>query len=197
MTPKTQRTLVLASSSPYRRSLLARLGVPFETASPLVDEERYRHLPPDEMVRVLSEAKAAEVAHRFPNAIIIGSDQCATIDGEILGKPGTEERAIQQLERLAGRTHRLLTGLCVIDTRARLTRIYLDTHEMSLRPLRADQIVRYVIADQPLDCAGSYRLEARGIGLFSRVRGDDPSAIEGLPLMRLSEILAELGLDPI
>ncbi|MBI4818364.1 MAG: septum formation protein Maf [Deltaproteobacteria bacterium] len=193
----SKRKIILASTSPYRKKLLERLGVAFEIADPRVDESAYRLLKPEEMVRRLAEIKAASVASSHPNAIVIGSDQCVAVDDEVFGKPLTEERAIQQLERLNGRTHRLVTGLCVIDTQKKLTRLHVDVHELTLRRLKADQIVRYVIADSPLDCAGSYRLEAKGIGLFSRIRGDDPSAIEGLPLMKLTEFLSDWGADPL
>lgn len=191
--------LVLASTSRYRRELLARLGLPFEAADPGVDEEAVKALglPAEALVVRLAREKAAAVAHRLaaarPGALVVGSDQVAELDGEILGKPGTAERAEAQLRRLAGREHRLLTALCVVRAGDGLRREALDVHHLRLRTLDDGQIARYVAADRPLDCAGAYKIEGPGIALFDRVRGDDFTAVIGLPLTRLVALLAELG----
>ncbi|MFW5741073.1 MAG: Maf family protein [Myxococcota bacterium] len=191
------RTLVLASTSRYRRHLFERLRVPFETAAPGVDEEPYKHrgLSPNDMVRQLAELKSRAVAPHWPSAIIVGGDQCATIDGRLLGKPGTVERTIEQLSSLAGRTHQLVTALCVLDGVTGHCDTMVDVHEMTMRPLDAEQIRRYVELDEPVDCAGSYKLESLGVALFERVSGSDPTAIVGVPLMQLVTMLARCGYD--
>ncbi|MEZ4267260.1 MAG: nucleoside triphosphate pyrophosphatase [Myxococcota bacterium] len=193
------RRLILASSSPYRRALLERLGLPFDVASPGVDEDALRHMAPDAMVRALAVAKAEAVV--ADDALVIGSDQALDLDGEVMGKPGTAERARAQLARLAGRTHLLLTAVAVRDTRSGDVAVALDTHRMTMRALSPAQIARYVELDQPLWCAGSYMLERTGVALFERVEADpetaDDTAIVGLPMMKLLEILRRFGVDPL
>jgi septum formation protein len=193
------RRLVLASTSPYRRALLERVGLAFDVVSPGVDEEALRHLAPEAMVRALAARKAEAVA--ADDALVIGSDQALDLDGEILGKPGTVERACAQLARLAGRTHRLLTAVAVRDTATGRVEVALDTHRMTMRPLSEAQIARYVELDQPLGCAGSYMLERAGVALFERVDADpetaDDTAIVGLPMMKLLALLRRFGVDPL
>ncbi len=193
------RRLVLASTSPYRRALLERLGMAFDVASPGVDEEALRHLAPDAMVRALALQKAEAVA--VDDALVIGSDQALDLDGEVLGKPGTAERARSQLERLAGRTHRLLTAVAVRDTATGRVEVALDIHRMTMRALSEAQIARYVALDQPLGCAGAYMLERTGAALFERVEADpqtaDDTAIVGLPMMKLLMLLRRFGVDPL
>lgn len=179
------RRLVLASTSRYRRALLERLGLPFEAAAPDYEEEHDLALPPEELVIELARRKALSLAPRFPDALIVGSDQVAELEGEILLKPGTEERARDQLARLAGRTHRLLTGLAVHEPATGRTEQALDVHEMCLRPLTAEQVADYIDRERPLDCAGAYKIEGSGIGLFEALRGEDYTAIIGLPLTKL------------
>lgn len=194
--PRTP-TLVLASTSRYRRQLLERLRVPFQAIDPAVDEDPYKHmgLSPEQMVRALAEAKAQAVLERRPGSIVIGGDQCATLEGDVLGKPGTVERTERQLARLAGKTHQLVTAITVIDAASGRTETIVDVHEMTMRPLTERQIQRYVELDRPLDCAGSYKLESLGVALFERVAGSDPTAIVGVPLMRLVTVLGRLGYD--
>ena len=191
------RRLVLASSSPYRRALLDRLGVHYEVCSPDVDEEAYRHLPPREMAIALSIAKAEAVS--VDDALIIGSDQVVDAEGLVLGKPGTEARAVEQLMSLAGRAHRLITGVAVHDSRAGTTSSDVDMHTLTMRPLGRAELTRYVAYDRPLDCAGAYKLEGRGIALFERIEADpttaDDTAIIGLPLMKLLALLRRAGVD--
>jgi len=186
--------LILASTSPYRRQLLARLGLPFQTEAPQVVEQRLPGETPEQVVRRLALAKAAAVATRFPHAVVVGSDQLAELEGALLHKPGSEQAALAQLRRLAGRTHRLLTALAVLRPATGYRGEALDITELTMRPWSEEQLRRYVQRDLPQDCAGSYRLEKLGVALFERWAGTDPSAVEGLPLMALTRLLAEAGL---
>lgn len=183
------RPLVLASTSPYRRRLLARLGLLFETVAPDYDEERNLPLGPRRTALHHAHGKAASVGR--PEAIVIGSDQVVALENEILGKPGTIAGAESQLRRLSGRRHRLITALVLVDG-ARLRR-HVDTHWVQVRTLSDEEIRAYVARDRPLDCAGSYRIEAAGPLIMERIDGADPSAIEGLPLMALGRLLRELS----
>ncbi len=185
--------LILASTSRYRQALLARLGVPFRCVDPMVDEATWKSTIPDPetLAETLAIAKAEAVAARFPEAIVIGGDQVVAFDGEILGKPGTDERAGEQLTRLAGRSHELITALVVVGPDY-LT-AHTDVATLHMRALTPAAIERYIAVDRPLDCAGSYKLEERGIALFERIEAADHSAITGMPLMALTSILLELG----
>jgi septum formation protein len=187
--------ILLASTSRYRRALLARLGRPFDVEPSRYDEEvgkaELAHLDHGALALALAHGKAAEVAARFPDAVVIGGDQIAELDGERLDKPGTSERASAQLTRLAGRTHRLLTA--VVVRRGHRAEEHLHVHELSMRPLTPAQIEAYVARDAPLDSCGSYRIEATGVALFERIRGDDATAIEGLPLLWLAGALERVG----
>jgi septum formation protein len=187
--------LVLASTSAYRRELLGRLGVAFETAAPDVDEGAWkgRGLAPREVARQLARAKAEAVARVVGDgATVIGSDQVCALGSETFGKPGTAERACEQLARLAGRTHELLTAVCVVGP-VRGVWEHTDAARLSMRALDAASIARYVAADRPLDCAGSYKLEARGIALFEKLECADHTAIVGLPLVALTLELVRRG----
>ena len=191
------KRIILASTSPYRRALLERLDIPFEQRSPPVDEDAYRHLEPVVMARELAKAKAESIHEDA--ALIIGSDQVVEVEGRVLGKPCTEERAIEQLLSLAGRSHRLVTAVAVHDPTTQSTEMDVDIHTLTMRPLSRDMITKYVRADQPLDCAGAYKLECRGIALFERIDADpstaDDTAIVGLPLMKLCALLRKLGVE--
>ena len=186
--------IVLASTSPYRRQLLERLGLAFDCEAPRCDEEALKDpaLPPLELARHLARAKAASVADLRPEAIVIGSDQLAHVDGLVLGKPGTRAAAIEQLLRLAGRTHELVTAVHVIE-RGQIHE-HVDRTRLHMRTLDRAAIERYVDADQPLACAGSYKIEGRGIALFEAIESADHSAITGLPLLWLTAVLADLGI---
>jgi septum formation protein len=189
--------LLLASTSRYRRQLLERLGVPFRALAPACDEEALKRpeLAPQALAEELALAKARSLEAAHPAATIIGSDQVAAVERAggwtILGKPGSAERAVDQLVQLSGRTHLLITAMAVLH-RGRAIR-HTDITSLAMRPLERAQLARYVAADQPLDCAGAYKLEARGVTLFSRIESADHSAITGLPLIALTAILAELG----
>lgn len=186
--------LVLASTSPYRRRLLARLGVAFDVASPGVDEERAApDGDPCSVARALARAKAEAVAGQLgPGAVVIGSDQVCALGDERLGKPGSEEGARSQLRRLAGRTHELITAVAVVHGGG--IEEFVDRTELTMRALTDAEIAAYVAVDQPVDCAGSYKLEAAGIGLFERIESADWTAIEGLPLLQLASVLRRLGI---
>lgn len=183
--------LVLASTSRYRRELIERLGLAIECVAPPFDEEAAKtslaHLRAEELVVALARGKAASLSALDPHAIVIGADQVAEIDGTILGKPGTRENAVAQLSRLAGREHRLLTGVAVAcGSRVETA---LDVHSLRMRALAREAIEAYVGRDAPLDCAGSYRVESLGIALFESLRGDDFTAIIGLPLTKVVTLL--------
>jgi septum formation protein len=198
--------LVLASTSPYRRALLERLGVPFRTEAPTCDERAVqreveddlarrgvrREERPDAIARHLASAKARSVAGEHAGAFVLGSDQLVDVDGEVLGKPGSRERAIAQLGRLAGRTHRLVTAIALYTPKG-VIREHTTVHTMRVRSLAAADVAAYVDRDRPFDCAGSYRIEGAGIALFEAIDGDDFTAIEGLPLMRVTTLLLESG----
>lgn len=186
--------LVLASTSRYRRDQLARLGVPFEVRAPDVDEGLHKAsgLAPDEIARALAREKACAVARALPGRFVLGGDQLVDLDGEVLGKPGSAERCLAQLERLSGRAHRLVTAIALVTPEGDVHEA-LDLHVLHMRALTRDELARYVAADQPLDCAGSYKIEQRGIALFESIVGDDFTAIVGLPLMRVTSLLRAAG----
>jgi septum formation protein len=186
--------LVLASTSRYRGELLARLGVPFLAAAPDCDEDAYkaRGLSPRELAETLALAKAESLRAAYPDAAILGGDQLAAIDDAILGKPGSGAAACAQLARLAGRTHTLITATALIAP-GRVLR-HTDVTHLTMRALSSAQIERYVAVDQPLDCAGSYKLERLGIALFSRIESADHTAIVGLPLLAITAMLDEIGI---
>lgn len=188
--------LILASTSPYRRALLERLGVPFQAVAPGIDEDRCqaRDMVPRALTEALAREKAEAVASLHPDAIVIGSDQVADLDGRVLGKPGSVEAAIDQLRSMSGRSHRLITSVAVVHHERNLVATHTDLTSLTMRSLDDTALRRYVEADLPLDCAGSYKLESRGITLFERIVSDDHTAIVGLPLIALTTILRSLGL---
>lgn len=193
--PSQRPTLVLASSSRYRRTLIERLGIEFVWRSPDVDETHLPGEPACDLVVRLALAKAEAVVAELPglDCVVIGGDQVAEIDGRILTKPGTVDSATDQLALLAGRTHRLWTALCVLRPQQCLRAQWLDRTELTMRSWTRAELRSYVQRDQPLDCAGSYRLERLGVCLFASISGADPTAIEGTPLMELTRLLGEAG----
>ncbi len=186
--------LLLASTSIYRRALLARLCVPFTTQAPGVDEAAVKAggKGPLAVVTELARQKARAVAAQHPFAIVIGSDQAAAVDGEILDKPGDVVRAAAQLRRLAGRAHELLTAVAIEHPAGVVE--FVDTTRLHMRALSQAEIDRYLAAEAPFDCAGSYKIEGLGISLFERIDSQDQTAIIGLPLLRLGCELRRLGL---
>ena len=187
------RPLVLASTSPYRRALLERLGLPFTCAAPQVDERRLADESPTELATRLARSKAEAVAAAHPQALIIGSDQVAVIDGEITGKPGSRERAEEQLRRASGRCSELLTGLCLLDARDGSFQLDCVPFRVHFRRLDDATIARYLDREQPYDCAGACKAEGLGVTLLERFEGDDPNALIGLPLIRLVTMLQTAG----
>lgn len=187
------KDLILASTSVYRRTLLARLGHSFRIVAPRVDEEavKQRGWEPRELAEHLAIAKAESLGEFEPNATIIGSDQLVSFEEQIFGKPGTAVGAVEQLSVMAGRAHQLITAVAVWTKDQ--TYIHTDITTMHMRPLSLGEIERYVAAERPLDCAGSYKLEERGISLFDRVETQDYTAIMGLPLIALTGLLRSLG----
>lgn len=188
------RQLVLASSSPYRRELLSRLQLPFEAISPDIDETPRKAETPQVMVRRLSESKATALRERFPEALLIGSDQCVVLGDSIIGKPGTHEAARAQLQAASGRQIEVHTGLCLLDAATAVAWNDVVSYEIVFRELDALEIERYLEIEQPYDCAGSVKSEGLGVALLKRMRGDDPSALIGLPLIRLCEMLRAAGM---
>jgi septum formation protein len=188
-------TLVLASTSPYRRALLERLGLPFRAVAPDVDEARQPGESAPSLVVRLAQAKASAVAPEHPGALIVGSDQVAAIDDLILGKPGGREQAIEQLTLAAGKTVVFHTGLCLLNAATGRVSTVCERYRVHFRRLSPAQIVGYVDREQPFDCAGGFKSEGLGIALFERLDGDDPNALVGLPLIRLVDLLAAEGVD--
>lgn len=188
--------VVLASTSRYRRELLARLLPDFAVDAPDVDETPILGEPPRDLAIRLASAKAHAVAARHPDAIVIGSDQVAELDGAALGKPGSVEAARAQLAASSGKTLSFHTALCVLDMRnnAAVAHSAHDCTQVVFRTLDAATIARYVDAEKPLDCAGSFKAEGLGIALFERIESSDPTALIGLPLIALARLLREAGL---
>lgn len=186
-------SLILASTSPYRRALLARFALPFEVARPEVDETPGPGESPETLATRLAQAKAEDVLARAGgDAWTIGSDQVATFDGKPLGKPGTVDAAIAQLAAMSGREVRFLTALCLAGPAGRRLQA-LDITTVRFRTLGRDEIERYVAREQPLDCAGSFKSEGLGIALFESIENRDPTALIGLPLIATARLLREAG----
>lgn len=191
MSPKQ---LVLASTSPYRRELLGRLGLPFEVANPQTDETPLPGETPTATALRLSEAKARAVARQYPDALIIGSDQVAVMDGRVFGKPGTHARAVEQLRTLSGKTVNFFTGLCVLNTKTGEAEVRGIPTLVGFRNLDDAEIENYLRREPAYNCAGSAKSEGLGIALLSRIHGDDPNALVGLPLIALCDLLRKHGM---
>ena len=187
------RQLILGSTSVYRRAVLEKLHLPFDTAAPNIDETRLENESAAAMVQRLSLGKAQAIAPYHSDALIIGSDQCAVLNEQILGKPGTHENAIRQLQASSGKTVRFLTGLCLYDTNSETYQLDLQTYQVTFRELSAAEIEAYLHKEQPYNCAGSFKSEGFGISLFKSMQGDDPNTLIGLPLIRLAEMLRQHG----
>lgn len=188
----TEPRLVLASTSRYRRELLSRFGLAFEAVAPGVDETPRPDEAPSDLVERLAREKAAAVARAMPDACVIGSDQLAEFDGLALGKPGTPERAVAQLAAMSGRAVTFRTALCVMRGDGEIG-LHVDRTVVRFRTLTAREIERYVDAESPLDCAGSFKSEGRGITLFDAIESVDPTALIGLPLIATARLLRTAG----
>ena len=189
--------LILASTSPFRKSVLEKLGLPFDCHAPEVDETPQPGETPAQLVERLSITKAQAVAAHFQQGLVIGSDQVAVIDDEILGKPGNHENAVGQLERASGKTVTFLTGLALVNAESGAIQAEVVPFKVVFRQLTQPQIVNYLNAEQPYNCAGSFKSEGLGIALFERLEGDDPNTLIGLPLIRLIRMLEKEGVTVI
>jgi len=187
-------SLVLASTSAYRRELLARLRLPFECLPPGCDERRLPDEPAPALVQRLARLKAEAVAALRPGSVVIGSDQVALRGDEILGKPGTVERCTEQLLRSSGQQVVFLTAVQVVDGRHGRAESHLDRTVVQFRELGPAEISRYIAADAPLDCAGGFKAESLGIALFDRIESSDPTALTGLPMIWVSAALRRAGI---
>lgn len=185
--------LVLASTSPYRKTLLEKLQLPFETVSPEIDETSLPDESPEQLVARLAESKAKAAAAKFSHALIIGSDQVAVVEGKIVGKPGNHDNAVAQLKRASGKRVVFLTGLCVYNTASQRSQVEVVPFSVVFRQLTETQIEHYLQREQPYNCAGSFKSEGLGIALFERLEGDDPNTLIGLPLIRLVRMLENEG----
>ncbi|MDP2367835.1 Maf family nucleotide pyrophosphatase [Rhodoferax sp.] len=190
-----QRKLILASTSPYRRDLLARLRLPFEVIAPEVDESADKGETPEQLARRLSLQKARAVAQRFPDAIVIGSDQVADLNGKALGKPGNHERAVEQLRLMRGHTVVFHTAISVVCQQTAYAQTDMAQASVVFRDLDDGEIERYLRAETPYDCAGSAKSEGLGISLLDAIHSDDPSALVGLPLIRVVRLLRGVGVE--
>jgi len=183
--------LILASTSKYRKELLSRLGLPFESMSPSFDEESFKSkgLSPLDLAQTLARKKAESLAG--PDRCVIGGDQLVSFEGQVLGKPHTFAKACETLELMSGKTHELVTAVHIVTPTGAWD--ILDRTFLTLRNLNQQQIEAYVRADQPLDCAGSYKIEGRGISLFAKIESKDFTAIQGLPLIEVTSLLHKIG----
>ncbi len=190
----TQVKLILASSSPYRRQLLERLGLPFECISPEIDETPIEGEVPEQLAKRLAMEKAQCIAEQYPDAVVVGSDQVAWLEGRQLHKPGNAQTNIQQLMACSGKTATFFTGLALYQNKG-IRQATVERYEARFRHLSRDQIEHYVEREQAFHCAGGFKMEGLGIALFEHLRGDDPNTLIGLPLIRLCAMLEEAGLQ--
>ncbi|WP_434355424.1 Maf-like protein [Parasalinivibrio latis] len=186
--------IVLASTSPFRKTLLEKLGLPFETASPDIDESPKPGETAEQLVQRLAADKAKACATGFPTHIIVGSDQVCVVNGEIVGKPHTEANAIRQLKNASGQRVTFYTGLSVLNTADDSQETVCEPFHVHFRDLSDEEIQSYIKKEQPLNCAGSFKSEGLGIALFSSLEGKDPNTLVGLPLITLCEMLAKQGI---
>lgn len=187
--------LVLASSSPYRKNLLQRFGLEFACIAPGIDERPLETETPAATAARLAEAKARTVASQLSDALVIGSDQLAVMDGRVLGKPGTRDANIAQLEAASGRWIQFLTGVCLLNASSDACQVEVVEYAVEFRRLNRYEIECYVDREKPFDCAGGFKAEGLGVSLFRRMRGDDPTALIGLPLISLRNMLDKEGVQ--
>lgn len=187
------RRLILASTSPFRCELLTRLGLSFTVQAPNVDETRLPSEKAPMLAARLAEWKARAVVRDTPTALVIGADQAAVLDGDIIGKPGNHPQAVAQLQRASGRTVIFYTGVCLLDGASDSCQVAVEEFRVVFRPLTATMIESYLQREQPYACAGSFKSEGLGIALFERLTGDDPTSLIGLPLIRLTRMLEAAG----
>jgi len=189
--------LVLASSSPFRKAILEKLQLAFETASPDIDETPLQNESVEEMVKRLSKAKAIALSASYPDSLIIGSDQSAMLNGNVLHKPGSYEVAFKQLKEASGQAITFYTGLCLYNSKTQQAETICEPYIVEFRVLTDTEIKNYLLKEEPYNCAGSFKSEALGISLFSAMRGDDPNTLIGLPLIQLCRMLKVNGMSVI
>ena len=189
--------LVLASSSPFRQAVLDKLGLPFFCAAPDINEKAQPNESIAEQVLRLAQEKASALIEQYPNSVIIGCDQLGSLQDQVLGKPHTEENAFRQLRASAGQTVTFHTGLAVFDGIHQQWHRRLATYQVLFRNLTDEEIWGYIRKEQPLQCAGSFKSEGLGVTLFEKMAGDDPNTLIGLPLIALTQILREIGINPL
>ena len=187
--------LILGSSSPFRKNLLAKLLLEFDTYSPNIDESSLKDESPEALVKRLSVAKAKEIAKQNPDSLIIGSDQVAVFENQILGKPGNHANALKQLKSFSNQSVQFITGLCLFNSNTSNYQYHQDVTWVHFRALTSAQIEYYLKKDLPYQCAGSFRSEGLGCSLFKAVESSDPNALIGLPIITLVEMLASEGID--
>ena len=185
--------LILASTSPFRKAILDKLDIVFDTESPETDETALDNETPQQLVERLSIAKAKAIADKNENALVIGSDQISVINGEITGKPHTHENAVKQLQAASGKTITFYTGLCLYNSQTNQYQSEVVPFNVVFRDLSDEKIENYLIKEQPYNCAGSFKSEALGIVLFEKFDGEDPNTLMGLPLIRLVKMLEQEG----
>lgn len=193
----TKQTLILASSSEYRRQLLQKLQIPFTSIAPKIDETALQNEKPHETALRLAQEKARKIGAEFPHALIIGCDQVATLDGEQLGKPGNHQNATKQLQKMRGREVSFHSALCLYNAATDSMQAQVVPYLVRFRMLTDEQIENYLSKEQPYQCAGSAKSEGLGIALMERMLGDDPNALIGLPLIKLISMLQNEGVDVI
>ncbi|MCG8315140.1 MAG: Maf family nucleotide pyrophosphatase [Pseudomonadales bacterium] len=191
----TNQPLILGSSSPFRKQLLETLGISFSTCSPDIDESPLSGETPEDLVKRLAVEKAKAVASIHPDALIISSDQVSVLDGQINGKPGSANNAIQQLVNSSGKTVTFFTSICLYDAMSGEYQLDLVPFKVHFRQLSSEKIRRYVEKERPFNCAGSFKSEGLGISLFERLEGDDPNSLIGLPLIKLVSFLEQKGIQ--
>lgn len=192
-----KKNILLASSSAYRRQLLQKLGLEFSWAAPAIDESPKPDESPIDLVLRLAEQKAKALSNEYPNHLIIGSDQVATIDNQIIGKPCIHSVASSQLTAFSSREVTFLTSICLYNSLTRNTQLRVDSYRVRFRQLTASQIENYLQREQPYDCAGSFKSEGLGICLFEKMEGKDPNTLIGLPLIELTQMLMNEDVDPL
>ena len=187
--------IILASTSPYRRRLLERLNIAFQCISPGVDETPLPGEAPAELAGRLALLKARSLSRSHPDALVIGGDQVGVLQGQLMGKPGSAQSAMTQLTQCAGRDVAFYTAVAVVAQQRGFEKSHVELTTVHFRDLTGPEIKNYVAAEQPYDCAGSFKIEGLGIALFRGISGNDPTALEGMPLIKLTEMLGDAGLD--
>jgi septum formation protein len=192
--PLTEK-LMLASSSKYRKMLLKRFGIPFDCLAPDIDETVLPQESPHELVERLASQKSATVCRQYPRAVVIGSDQLAVFEGQIIGKPGAHQAALEQLTSFSGKVVEFLTSVSVQSLESGFHEQHTDCTRVWFRTLQREEIVRYLEQEKPFDCAGAFKAESLGVVLFERIISEDPTALIGLPLIKVAAMLRRAGLQ--